>query len=199
MKKIITFLITLSLISCVDNDKEVIADFLKNSLKSANTIEIIEISKADSLYSPYNELMSLDLLCAFTSTSMVKYSSKAWEVQSKKESIAYLDSAITLYQTERQKIDSVLFQSNSALSSPLYIKGKDNRKAVKVKYKVDGNICNDTFFFNKGSSSIGHRHSDIQLIINKLKLDILEIDKEFREAEKDKKEMKNGNAYSYAW
>lgn len=85
------------------------------------------------------------------------------------------------------------------MSSPRYIKGEDNRKAVRVKYKVDGNICSDILFFNKGESSIGHRSSDILQAINKLELDVLEMEKEFREAEKDKKEMKNGTTYSFVW
>lgn len=197
--KILILIISLSLISCIDNDKEAVINFLNKNLKSDSRIQILEISKSDSIYSPYDDLTHLELLCAFTSNGIAQYSSNAWQAKSKKESIAYLDSAISIYNTEKVKIDSMLSNINLTLKSPSYIKGKKNRKAVKVKYKIDENTFYDTFFFENKASIIGHSSNNITLSINEYKIELLDIENEYRRAIKDKKDMLKGNIIVYTW
>lgn len=199
MKKtlVLSILLGVSLVmACVspDNtqsDKEIIADYLNKTEKIANNIEIIEVSQPDSLYSPYNTLQSISYICAVTSHDMIKYSSRAWKEDNLKKSLALLDSAINLYKTENHRLDSALFKCSLAIDFPQYEPKKINRKSLNAKYRIDGELHENIFFFNRDTNSIGHTSDENKVLYLKAQKSISELDNTYREILRDKIDIRN--------
>ncbi|RHJ78091.1 hypothetical protein DW103_15275 [Parabacteroides sp. AM08-6] len=183
-------------ISCIskDNiksDKDIITEYLNKNENTSNVIEFEEISEPDSLYSPYNKLLSLSYISASISLDMTKYSSRAWEVKSKKEAFALLDSATYLFNKDSHSLDSVLFQSAMAIDFPKYEPGEINRKAVIAKYKINGESHENIFFFNRDTNTIGHTSDENKLLLIKAKKGISAMNDTYREVLRDRSDIRN--------
>lgn len=188
-----TLLLSISCISKdnIKSDKDIITEYLNENGNASNVIEFEEISDPDSLYSPYNKLLSLSYISASISLDMTKYSSRAWEVKSKKEAFALLDSATYLFNKDSHSLDSVLFQSVMAIDFPKYEPGEINRKAVTAKYKINGKSHENIFFFNRDANTIGHTSDENKLLLIKAKKGISAMNDTYREVLRDRSDIRN--------
>ncbi|WP_147381223.1 hypothetical protein [Parabacteroides sp. AM08-6] len=188
-----TLLLSISCISKdnIKSDKDIITEYLNKNENTSNVIEFEEISEPDSLYSPYNKLLSLSYISASISLDMTKYSSRAWEVKSKKEAFALLDSATYLFNKDSHSLDSVLFQSAMAIDFPKYEPGEINRKAVIAKYKINGESHENIFFFNRDTNTIGHTSDENKLLLIKAKKGISAMNDTYREVLRDRSDIRN--------
>lgn len=66
--------------------KTEVKEYINKIYPSCNSIDILEMTPPDSIYSPYRQLISLQLLYTSVSRDMASYSLRASEAESKKRS-----------------------------------------------------------------------------------------------------------------
>lgn len=97
MKKLLFIsLFVLCLIGC-SKASTPLETYLKEHNSNLKSLEILEVSEIDSIYSPYRELMSLSYMYSKLAADIAKLNAKAFEAKSNKEAISILDSALNIY------------------------------------------------------------------------------------------------------
>lgn len=193
MKKIITLITLICLYGCAPSKIE---SYLKENEPNLTTLEILEESEIDSIYSPYEKLMELSYGCMDLNTKMSELHSLAFEAKSKNESILLLDSAISIYEIEHENIKTSVYDNLSAVDYPIISKLPKNMNCIQVKYRIDGALTEQRFYFNKDDSSIRYTDIDIKEVAKSLISYLNDSHSAKREIEKDRKDINNGD-YSF--
>lgn len=160
MKKIlfIAILSTVIIYGCTSN----VEKYIKEKESNITSLEIIEESKEDSAYTPYNTLLSLNYKYSEIGANMENYRYKASLKNSASQAVLYLDSALELYNQETKEISKIFFNCCRYIQLPSICEEPFNRKFVKVEYKLNGELIQQRFFFNNDGKSIGHTDVDIK-------------------------------------
>ncbi|WP_291600949.1 hypothetical protein [Bacteroides sp.] len=161
MKKILFLVATLTLCSC---GKSKVETFLREKEPNITTLEIIEESKEDSAYTPYNTLLSLNMEYASIGADISKLREKAMQEESKDKVIMYLDSAINVHKKRSGEISKILFNCHRYISLPSICEEPFNRKFITAKYRLNGKLKEQRFFFNNDGKSIGHTDEDTKAL-----------------------------------
>lgn len=183
--------LALPLNSCSFKTETPLEAYIKKQNPNLESLEIIEVSERDSIYSPYKELMSLSYIYSKLGVDIVELSAKAFEAKSGKEAIFLLDSALTMYTKENAKLNEVANKCFKAIDYPSLIDEK-NRVFIKAKYAINGNIEERNFYFNEDGETIGHTDEDIRKIANDVFYSQQSLLKDKKEIESDKRAIKRG-------
>ena len=165
MKKLTILLFIPLLIASCNNDKSAIEKYLKNRLGNNPKIENLKIVKTDSVYSPYDKMLSLQYCYASASSDMMAYGVKAEKASSKQEAKMYIDSVHIIYK-QCEKYDSIFASCLPYVDKPTYNEDEINRKAITATYSINGREFNTMFIFDKDQNTIGHIQSDLVKIAN---------------------------------
>jgi hypothetical protein len=196
MKKIIFTAVISSLLLCsCDSRKKDIESYLKKNEPVFHSLEIIEISKLESVYSPFEYAMGITMLYAETFTKMSSIHLSALKATSKKETLRLLDESITV----GHSIDSMVHELFVEIDYPILTKKVHNRMGCKAKYRLNGVLTENTFYYNRNENTIGHTDEDIREYGDKIveymkKRNDLEI-----EINTDIRDYKSGRYYSGTW
>lgn len=142
--------------------KTEVKEYINKIYPSCNSIDILETTPPDSIYSPYRQLISLQLLYTSVSRDMASYSLRASKAESKKEALSLIDSALYKYNNADIEFDSIFQQCVFVSDFPDTTYLNKNRIFIHVKYKVDNTIEEQNFYFNNDGKSIGHSDIDIK-------------------------------------
>lgn len=141
-----------------------IEQYIRDKEPNIISLEIIEVSKEDSAYSPYNTLLSLSVEYASLGADISNLENKAMQEKSKEKVVEGLNNAIKQYEKEETEISKIFFNCCRYVNLPSICEEPFNRKFVNVKYRLNGKLIEQRFFFNKDGKSIGHTDADIKKI-----------------------------------
>lgn len=192
MKKL-TFitLIVLCINSCSDKPETSLELYLNEHNPDLKSLEMIEVSKIDSVYSPYKELSALSYMYSKLAADITKLHAKAFETKSNKEAILLLDSALNIYAKEDAKLDPITNKCFKSIDFPSLIDEK-NRVYIKAKYKINGKTKEGEFYFNEDGKTIGHTNEDIRKSADDVFKQLTITRDEKRKIESDKRAIKRG-------
>jgi hypothetical protein len=165
MKKILILVAICTLCSC---GKSKVETFLREKEPNVTTLEIIEESKEDSAYTPYNTLLSLDMEYASIGADISNLRNKAMQEKSKEKIIMYLDSAINMHEKDTKEISKIFFNCSRYIKLPAICEEPYNRKFIRAKYRLNGELIEQRFFFNNDGKDIGHTDADIKALAKKV-------------------------------
>ena len=192
MKKLLFALLSvLCLNGCSTKTGTPLEIYLNKHNPNLSSLEIIEVSEIDSIYSPYKELMSLSYMYSKLGADIAKLNAKAFEAKSTKEAILILDSALNIYNQEDAKLDPITNKCFKSIDFPSLVDDK-NRIYIKAKYKIDGKTQEHNFYFNEDGKTIGHTEEDIRQSANDVLSGLNSAHDAKREIEKDKRAIKRG-------
>lgn len=191
MKKLLFAPLFILCLICCSKAKTPIETYLKEHNPNLESLEILEVSEIDSIYSPFRELMSLSYMYVSLGADIASLNSKAFKAKSNKEAILILDSALNIYTQEYSRLDSITSKCFRAIDFPDLVTEKD-RICAKAKYKIDGEVKNQRFYFNADGETIGHTDEDIRNLANEILSELESLRKAKREVEKDKRDIKRG-------
>jgi hypothetical protein len=196
MKKIIFTAIIASLcLSSCDSRKRDIEAYLKKNEPVFHSLEIIEVSKSESIYSPFDYAMSLTFQYVEILSEMTKLQTSALEASSKKETLKLLDEAITV----GHSIDSLVHELLIEIDYPILAKKPHNRVGCKAKYRLNGILTENTFYYNRNESTIGHTDKDIKKYGKEIVEYIHQRTDNEIEIKKDIRDYKSGRYYLRTW
>lgn len=155
-------LLLISVVSILSSCTTPVEKYIKENEPNIQSLEIIETSKEDSAYSSYNTLLSLNLEYVEIGANMSELQNKAMQEGTKEAAIAMLDSALNLYDRKTKEISKIFFNCCRYIRLPSICEEPFNRKFVNVKYRLNGELIEQRFFFNNNGKSIGHTDADIQ-------------------------------------
>lgn len=191
MKKILFAPLLILCLICCSKAKTPIETYLKEHNPNLESLEMIEVSETDSAYSPYRELISLSYVYTDLDADIASLNSKAFKAKSNKEAISILDSALNIYTQEYSRLDSITFKCFRAIDFSDLATEK-NRICAKAKYKIDGEVKEQRFYFNADGETIGHTDEDIRNLANEILSELKSLRKTKEEVEKDKRDIKRG-------
>lgn len=192
MKKLLfTLFSILYLNGCSTKTETPLETYLKEHNSNLSSLEIIEVSEIDSIYSPYKELMSLSYMYSKLGADIAKLNAKAFKAKSNKEAILILDSALNIYTQEDAKLDPITNKCLKSIDFPGLV-GEKNRVYIKAKYKIDRKTKEYNFYFNEDGKTIGHTDEDIRHSADNVLAGLNSARNAKREVEKDKREIKRG-------
>lgn len=191
MKKLLFAPLFILCLICCSKTKTPIETYLKEHNPNLKSLEMIEVSETDSTYSPYRELMSLSYMYTSLGADIASLNSKAFKAKSNKEAISILDSALNIYTQEYSRLDSTTSKCFKAIDFPDLATEK-NRIYAKAKYKIDGEVKEQCFYFNADGETIGHTDEDIRNLTNEILSELKSLSNAKREVEKDKRDIKRG-------
>lgn len=165
MKKFIILVATCTLCSC---NKSKVETFLREKEPNITTLEIIEESKEDSTYTPYNALLSLDMEYTNIGADISNLRNKAMQEKSKEKIIMYLDSAINMHEKETKEISKIFFNCSRYIKLPAICEEPYNSKFINAKYRLNGELIEQRFFFNNDGENIGHTDADIKTLAKRV-------------------------------
>lgn len=195
--KILLLLTITALVLCGCTSK--VESYLKKNEPNLTALEIIEEVQIDSVYSPSHELMAMSQIYSELHLKMNQYASKAWKAKSKKESIQCFDSALTSHKEISNVYDSLFFACCLVLDFPELDRKRNNRKAIKAKYRMNGIMKEQLFYLNKDGKTIGHAESDNKKIARDLMSERDKVNKIKNEIESEKSDMKYNRTSSRSW
>ena len=171
MKKIILLLALFVMTACSQATKTGRIDCMKivqeymDSIYSAVSPVVIEVSELDSIYSPFNDLMHLKLRYSQIDLELSKLYSKLASAKTIRELDKIQEEALS-YSKEVGMLDSLTRNVMMYCDHPEL--GK-NRRAVKAKYTANGKEGEAYFFLNTSENTIGHssmqNYSDLKDVI----------------------------------
>lgn len=185
------YMLVLPLNGCSSKTETPLEAYIKKQNPNLESLEIIEVSEMDSIYSPYKELLSLSYIYSKLGADIVELSAKAFEAKSSKEAISLLDSALNIYTKENAKLDPITTKCFKSIDYPSLIDEK-NRVFIKAKYAINGNIEERYFYFNEDGKTIGHTDEDIRKSANDVFYSQQSLLKDKKEIESDKRAIKRG-------
>lgn len=192
MKKLLfALLFVVCLSACSTKTGTPLEIYLKEHNTNLSSLEIIEVSEIDSIFSPYKELMSLSYMYSKLSADIAKLNARAFKAKSNKEAILILDSALNIYNQEDAKLNPITNKCLKSIDFPNLIDEK-NRIYIKAKYKINGKTKEQKFYFNENGKTIGHTDEDIRRSANDVLSGLNSARAAKRELEKDKREIKRG-------
>ena len=189
----ITFVLLCMMCSMCSNPEKMIEKYLQDHEQILNSLEFIEVSEIDSMYSPFNELRELTIRYAETSSKISKYINQAWHSHSEKECLIYLDSAYNHSKIETAFLDSIATDYFEAVDFPSLCLENPNYRAVKAKYRINGILKEDYFYFERNEkNSIGHSSIDNKRYCREIIEYLREIREKEREIPDKKRNVRNG-------
>jgi hypothetical protein len=196
MKKVIFTVVIASLFLCsCDSRKRDIEAYLKKNEPVFHSLEIIEVSKLENIYSPFDYAMSLTLQYAKILSEMSSLHTSALEATSKKETLRLLDEAITV----GHSIDSIVHVLFVEIDYPILAKKPHNRTGCKAKYRLNGVLKENTFYYNRNENTIGHTDKDIREYGEKIVKYMHQRDNLEIAANADIRDYKSGRYYLKTW
>ena len=192
----IPFLILL--VSCnhqqTNNSKKenAVEAYIKEHTEHLDSLAIIEESEIDSIYSPFNELLSLSYIYLQLDRKVLECSNKIFEMNNKKEAIACIDSVLSEYEKENEEIEPVADKCFRALEFDLTDNCTKNRIYQKVKYILNGKSVEQRFYYNKNDNRIGHTDEDIAKKAKEVIYNMKSSRRSKLELENDKRDIKKG-------
>ena len=163
MKRLCFFVAILSIVaSCKTkpNAEKMILDYLQENTNGID-YTIIEVSEADSLFSPFELINSLMLTKAQSYSDLSKQLVDALDKPTVKERRAAASEVAKLADTEYHNLDDMSVVA-TAIAHPTYVEVPANRVAYTAKYKVDGELQEDVFYLERNGSGIVHTASELK-------------------------------------
>jgi hypothetical protein len=151
--------------SC-DSRKRAIEAHLKENEPALHSLEIMEVSKLDSIYSPYNDAMWLSVQYSTILVKMSELRLSAVQATSKKETLRLLYEVVTVGHS--YSLDSLVHDLFKEIDFPELSKKTYNRVGYKAKYRLNGILTENTFYLNKNKNTIGHTDKDIRKYGNEI-------------------------------
>ena len=185
--KILSCTLMLILLSGCTTNNSIIEKYINDNFYNVQSLQIIEVAEPDSAYSPYRQLLSLDYFYNAATTKMLMYSVQAFEEKNKKKAILLLDSALSIYDSISNQYDSITHKCFLAVDFPNINTNPKNRIFINAKYRINGKLEEQRFYFNENENKIGHCENDIKKAAQKLLQSMEELDNEREKVQKDKK------------
>lgn len=152
----------LVLVSCGPRSigKKLVLNYLKENTDGVE-YSIIEMSKPDSLYSPFEKISSLRLSKTRLYADLTKQLVEAYDKPTRNERRTAALVVAKLAESEYNNYEAFNDIAN-VLSDPTYNNKTANRRAYIVKYKVDGELKDDVFYLERNKQAIGHTASEMK-------------------------------------
>lgn len=159
MKKFLFIFTAVTLCGCISKVEE----YIKENEPNIQTLEMINEEKADSVYSPHEDLRFLLDKYTHFSSMILSAQVKALDTNSKKDAIAILDSAIYQYEKEKDLLDEKRHICFTAVDYKSLVSKytKKNKLAILAKYRINGNLIENFFYLNKKGDNIVYSDVDI--------------------------------------
>lgn len=163
MKKIILLLALFAIISCNSNIKSIkakkdVESYLNDKYGMIGKILVTEVSKPDSMYSPFDMYMAMQLEYSDLNLSASRYLNIVNdESLPSKQRLDTLDVALNLNDSLITKnLGEILFFCDH----PDVITAPKNRIGVKATFTLGDKTNSAYFFYNLDGKSIGHSSID---------------------------------------
>lgn len=147
MKKVILFFTVFALLYSCSNPENDIEKYLKENTPMLNSLEFVEVSEIDSVYSPLDELFGASLWCTEARSVILKAWGNSTEYNFKEKVSAVEDSLKAGY----DRVMEILINTERVLNMREFDVDVDthNRRGIKAKYRINGRLRTDWFYYDK--------------------------------------------------
>jgi hypothetical protein len=128
-----------------------------------DSFSIEKIEGPDSVYTPYRRLMACSLLAAQNISSLYRYQNAIYEGKNRK---IYQDS-IAMLVADMDTIRHRIMTADIDNQFPKIASESYNRLAVTVKYRLNGRLNEQVFYYEGDGQSISHCTADNFELIKK--------------------------------
>ena len=182
-----------ALLSCTSSDKNLVNNYLKKTLDSKNKIEVLKTEKMDSLYTPFNRLLSISYRVAVLSCDISKAEFRM-SSSGQKPSVGILiaDSMMREYNKIQPVIELKIASAKKTIDDPTIKNEFDKRKAIKAIFKVNDELHEAVFYFDENENEIGHSSLDNEKMYWDLDRAEFKLHQAFRGLEDDRLELIKG-------
>lgn len=177
MKKIILSFTVLAILCSCSNPQNDIKKYLEKNTSVLNSLEFIEVADVDSVYSPFRELISASVWCSAAKSEISRSWSESTEDNFREKALALEDSL----KGEYDRVIEILLNAERVLNTKEFNLevAPHNRIGVKAKYRVNGRLRTDWFYYEK-DGTIQSSTIDIERMYRNISDCILEYNADIR-------------------
>ncbi len=138
--------------------KRIVQEYLDSKYAALSPV-VTEVSEIDSMYTTFENLMSLMLEYSDLSLSISELYAPLAEAKTIKE-IKDIQKKAYEYKAEAEALDSLTRKVMLLCDHPEFTTMGKNRRAIKAKYTADGREGEAYFFLESDEDKIGHTSID---------------------------------------
>jgi hypothetical protein len=169
-------LVFLAMTSCAHKDSpspektsekspsELVTEFVNSHFTYVDSFSIEKIEGPDSVYTPYRRLMACSYFASKNISMLYKYQNAIYDGENKK---IYLDS-IAMLVADMDTIRDRIITADIDNQFPKMASEPYNRLAVTVKYRLNGRLNEQVFYYDGDGLSISHCSADNFELIKKI-------------------------------
>lgn len=149
------FFIAVACVNPQEKNRKVVEDYLNEHYSVLAPFSVTEVSKADSLYSPFLELASLSIQYAELELAATKAIGQINKSNSRREFELVRNKLLADLQSKYDTLSIYQRGIMFPLDHP-DLSGDKNRLGIKARYSAGGESNVGYFFFNVDGKTIGH-------------------------------------------
>lgn len=142
----------MAILTSCNTEKNDVEKYIRDNAQYVETLDIMEVSKKDSMYSPFAQVISATMV-SFDLTKKSEYN----EDYANRVEYIVPDSLVDTYNL----VDSIHMEAMLFIDLGTHLTREPNRAGVEATYRLNGALKKEIFFYNLDGVAIGHTKTDV--------------------------------------